>query len=606
MKIHYLLFYYFIGLAFFGNAQTSINLKNEINEALKQEGLTGAVWSVVDSSGSILIDAVGVSNNEKGTILRPTNKVHIGSITKTLLAIGVLKLATENQLDLNDSVSKFLPKLTFDNQWSGNKPVTIRHLLDHTSGMSDLRLWQIFSKNAKPNSLLEIAFKHDPKVMKIHTKPGSVFSYSNMGYTLLAMIVESITNERYECYFDKALLKPLGMLNSTFEFVSQNREQSEKDLAFGHLDNKTISSALPIFLRPAGQFTTTAYDMAIFLKFLLSDGKINGKKFIDQNYLLQMGKSQNSIAKQKGLEIGYGLGAMTRDRHGLIGLAHSGNIVGYHSMLYWFPKFKKAFFISHNMDSETANYERFNKIMINYLNVDSVFKVPKPLKTKGLEDWAGYYLPVFSKVEPFAYADILGGFTKIGISENEVSINPFQKPKKILYRVNENTLIAQDKIQNSHVFYKDLKNDFFISDSFSTLKKVNSYFLLGHWTSFILGCISILYLFLLSSYQFLVYKRRMLFDPLFSTFIGIVIILLPFPFFFLQPFFVLGDKTFASVLFFLATCYFPLGIAFSLVRFSKNKQTILNNKLKIIALLFALQWIVTLFIWDLVPFKIWI
>ncbi|MFY7912981.1 MAG: serine hydrolase domain-containing protein [Emticicia sp.] len=601
-RIFYLFIFCLINSAF---AQTNQNLKNEINKALIEEGLTGAAWSVVDADGKITYDAVGLSNKETGTHLKPTDKVHIGSITKTLIATGILRLATENKLNLNDPVSKYLPHLSFENKWEKNCPITIRHLLDHTSGLTDIRLWQIFSKSAHPNSPLELAFKRDPKVLKVHTQPGSIFSYSNMGYTLLAMIVESVTKEKYESYLDKNLLMPLGMTNSTFQFVSQVGENADKRLAFGHLDKQKIFPSLPMYLRPAGQFTTTAYDMAIFAKFLLSDGTVNGKMFIDYNYLLQMGKAQNTISIQKGLLVGYGLGAILRDRHGQIGLAHSGNIVGYHAMLYWFPKFKKAFFISHNMDSETANYERFNKILIQYLNLDTVLNRPKKVQTKGLEDWAGYYLPVFPKVESFAYADILSGFTKVKLNDSMVILSPFQKAEKILYQVDKYVLIAEEKSENSHIFYKDSSGKVFISDAFSTHQKVSGYYLLAHWISFILGCIGLLILFFSGIFQMMKSKKRVVSNPIFASFMATILLLLPMPFFFLQSFVALGDKTVASMLLFFASCFLPIGLAFSFGYYLKNGIFSPKNKLNFIALILALQWIVVLFAWNLIPFRLW-
>ena len=605
-KIKFRIFYFFIFcLTNSAFAQTYQNLKNEINKALIEEGLIGAAWSVVDADGKITYDAVGLNNKETGKQLKPTDKVQIGSITKTLIATGILRLATENKLNLNDPVSKYLPHLTFENKWEKSCPITIRHLLDHTSGLTDIRLWQIFSEKANPNSPLELAFNHDPKVLKVHTQPGSVFSYSNMGYTLLGMIVESVTKEKYESYLDKSLLIPLGMTNSTFQFVSQVGKKVDKSLAFGHLDNQKVFPAVPMYLRPAGQFTTTAYDMAIFAQFLLSDGTVNGKMFIDYNYLLQMGKAQNTISNQKGLLVGYGLGAMLRDRHGQIGLAHSGNTVGYHAMLYWFPKFRKAFFISHNMDSETANYERFNKIFIQYLNLDTVLNRPKKVQTKGLEDWMGYYLPIFSKVEPFAYSDILSGFTKVKFNDSMVVLAPFQKAEKTLYQVGNNTLIDEEKLENSHVFYKDSLGKVFISDAFSTHRKVSGYYLVAHWISFILGCIGLLILFFSGFFQMMKSKKRIVSNPIFASFLATILILLPMPFFFLQSFVALGDKTIASILLFFASCFLPIGLAFSFGYYLKNGILSLKNKLNFIAIILAFQWIVVLFTWGLIPFRLW-
>ncbi len=587
-------------------AQTELILKDAINKALIEEGLTGAVWSVVDADGKITFDAVGINNKKTGKLLKSTDKVNIGSITKTLIATGILRLATEKKLDISEPIKKYLPQLNFDNQWEVNSPITIRHLLDHTSGLTDIRLWQIFSENAKANSPLEFAFKKNPKVLKVHAQPGSIFSYSNMGYTLLAMVIESVSKEKYERYLDKHLLLPLGMANSTFQFVSQVGNKADTSLAFGHLDNQTIYSALPMYLRPAGQFTTTAYDMAIFAQFLLSDGTINDNEFISSTYLEEMGKPQNTISKQKGLSTGYGLGAMTRDRHGYIGLAHSGNIVGYHAMLYLFPKFKKAFFISHNMDSETANYERFNEILIKYLKLDTTTKHTKTIKHKGLKDWNGYYLPVFSKVEPFTYFDILSSFTKVKITDSSVVLAPFQKAEKILHQVSENILIADGKIGNSNVFYKDNSDKIYISDGFSTLRKVSGYYLLAYWVSFALGCIGLIFLLFSAIFQAVRSKKQILLNPIFASFLATLFLLVPIPFFFFQSFVALGDKTTASLLLFISTCFLPLGFIFSFVQYLRNGLSSLINKFNFIAIILALQWIVVLFIWGLIPFRLWI
>jgi CubicO group peptidase (beta-lactamase class C family) len=203
----------------------------------------------------------------------------LGSVTKTLLAAGILRLASEGKINLDYSAEKYLVEISFDNKWSQTNPVTVRHLLDHTSGLEDLRLWQMFTAKAAPTSPLLFAFEKDPFVLEVRTRPRSVFSYSNMGYTLLGIIIEKVTNEPYETYLDKNLLQPLGMLDSTFGFVSQTGEKPDSRLAMGHLECQTIFPALPIYLRPAAQFTTTAYDMGLFLKFLMSDGTLNGLPF---------------------------------------------------------------------------------------------------------------------------------------------------------------------------------------------------------------------------------------------------------------------------------------------------------------------------------------
>ncbi|HLM62267.1 MAG TPA: serine hydrolase domain-containing protein, partial [Pyrinomonadaceae bacterium] len=175
-------------------------MKRQIQRALDEEKLTGAVWTVVDSDQEIAVDAAGYKNLQTKEQLKPTDKVHIGSVTKTILAVGVLRLVSEGKINLNDPVEKYLPEINFDNKWSQANPVTVRHLLDHTSGLEDLRLWQMFTAKAASGSPLSYAFEKDSSVLRVRTKPGSIFSYSNMGYTLLGMIIEKVAGEPYESY----------------------------------------------------------------------------------------------------------------------------------------------------------------------------------------------------------------------------------------------------------------------------------------------------------------------------------------------------------------------------------------------------------------------
>lgn len=428
-----------------------------------------------------------------------------------------------------------------------------------------------------------------------------------MGYTLLAMIIESVTKERYEDYLDRHLLKPLGMVNSTFKFVAQTGSNADAGLAYGHLDQQVIYAALPMYLRPAGQFTTTAYDMALFARFLMSNGTLADTLFIDATYLSQMGRPAGTIANQQGLKVGYGLGAMTRDRHGNTGLAHSGNIVGYHAMLYWFPEHHKAFFISHNMDSETANYERFNEILIRHLKLDKPTPDPKGMPATGLDDWNGYYIPVFSKVAPFTYLDHLSGFSKITMHDDFVEMAPFQKTRKKLKRVTEgNLLIAEGRTETSHIFYKDASGLAYISDGFSSLKKISGYYLAAQWISFLLGCSGLICLAFAGLLQTIRLKRKIFYDNAFGAFLAVLFLLIPIPFLIFQPFSSIGDLSAASVLLFISTCLFPLGLIYTFVLYLKRGLRGLKNKLIFAAVLFSLQWVFVLTIWGLVPFRLWI
>jgi len=373
-KIYKSSFVKYLGLAFSlilgwipGQAQEMLDLRNEIKKELRNQDLTGAVWSLV-KDGDIYTDSWGIKNTDEQSELTSDNLVHVGSVTKSVLALGILRLATEGKLNIDDNVQKYIPELAFNNPWQKSNPITIRHLLDHTAGISDLALWQFLSTSSKPNTPLIKAFQKNKNLLDVHTKPGTLFSYSNMGFTILGMVIESATSQKYEVYLDENLLIPLGMENSSFQFISQIGKDANENLAMGHFENGSTVASAPIYLRPAGQFTTTANDMGLFLKFMMSDGTINNVPFVSPFYLEKLGTPKTTIAVENGLDNGYSFGVQKKDSHGRISLSHSGNIIGYKAYYYIFPTEKKAFFISYNMDHESADYNKINKIIIDYLN----------------------------------------------------------------------------------------------------------------------------------------------------------------------------------------------------------------------------------------------
>ncbi len=563
------------------------------------------MWAIVDSDGAIATDAAGLKNAATGEILTPRHRVHVGSVTKTLLAAGVLRLVTENRLTLDTPVEQILKGIRFENKWPSH-PVTIRHLLDHTSGLENLRIWQMFSEKADSTTPLEYAFKKDPTVLRLRTVPGSRFSYSNMGYTLLGMVIEAVTKEPYETYLDRNLLRPLGMNDSTFTFVTQVGGSADPNLSMGHLDDGSPQEAIPIYLRPAGQFTTTAYDMGLFLRFLMSDGKLNGQDFINQSLLSAMAQPAGTEAINAGLDAGYGLGLMKRDRHNVIGLAHSGNIIGYQSMIYIFPQQKKAFFISHNMDSETAKYERFNKILIEALGINKMEPAAGGPMPGDVIDWEGTYIRTASTVEISSYFDVLTTFLRVARKEDQLILKQFQKAESLLTPAGGRSFRAEDRVAASHVLYRDQQNRALITDGFVTYEKANVYYLLFLWISLIAGGLGLLFILIAGIIGLFRSRKTFVKEPLAAPFLSTACLLIPIPFFLNQPFIALGDLTAASLLTAIVTGVLPLAMLFGSLKYFKNGISGRKKKLELVAVVSVLQWVIVMGFWGLIPLRLWV
>lgn len=578
-------------------------LLTELEIALEEEELVGVVWTAVTPDG-IATAAAGLADAERKKPLSANSRVQVGSITKTLIAAGVLRLITEERLTLDSPVAALLPQIKFENPWAPSHRVLVRHLLDHTSGLDDARLWQVFSLNAKPDTSLSTNTQRGP--LRIRSRPGSRLSYSNLGYTLLGMVIERVTNEPYERYLDAHLLRPLGMHQSTFRFVSQEGPHADHLLAMGHFEGGATQSTVPMYLRPAGQFTTTASDMGLFARFLMSNGEIDGEVFIESHLLRAMGTPTTTEAVSAGLvDAGYGLGLNSRDRHGVLGNCHHGTTVGFRANFCLFPEQQKAFFVAFNADVETANYARFDALLIQKLGIPAAVPTKAAAPPNGVSDWQGIYVLAPSRTESFAYLDQVLNFATARWDGRQLHLKPFQGSTRSLTPVGGWLFRAEDRTWASHVLLVSDDSRRIISDGFRSYEQTSLWRMIPLWASLLAGVLGLVYLILFGTFR--AARRRLNYsDPLLIPFLAAVALFLPVPLFFSQSFLQLGDLTPASALLALVTGMLPFAMLFGLWRsFSRDARN--RGKLRDkLAMLSVLQWSMVLAFWGLVPLRLWV
>jgi D-alanyl-D-alanine carboxypeptidase len=258
-----------------------------------------------------------------------------GSITKTFVAALVLKLAGQGVLDLDDPIARWLPGLPYDTG------ITIRELLDHTSGVDDA-----FNH---PALLAALDANHRrawtaPQVLayvgKAHFPPGQGWSYSNSNYILLGQIIERTTGKTLAALLRQRFFVPLrlthtylqseepisGTVAHGYEFTSAT-SGSVKDLSDGtpHLPFTSLESSLGA----AGALVTTADDLARWALYLYR-GKV-----LPPSQLSQMLDFGLTAAFHPVLP--YGLGVERRSFEGRGSWGHDGSLSGYRSAMRYFP-----------------------------------------------------------------------------------------------------------------------------------------------------------------------------------------------------------------------------------------------------------------------------
>ncbi len=569
---------------------------------LRRQRLAGAVWAWTDRTGAVHLGAAGQRNAATGEAMTAQTRVNVGSITKTLVAVGLLRLASQGRIDLDAPVEPQLGGLRFDNPWRAERPVTLRHLLDHTAGLEDARLWQVFSQRAGADSPLRQAFpQDDPSLLRVRTAPGERFSYSNMGYALAAIALESAAGERYETWLQRELLQPLGMAHSRFEFVRQDRSGGE-DLAWGHLDDLRPYPSQAMWLRPAGQFTTTAGDMARLAAFLLGDGQAGGRLLVDPRLLRQMGRPGSTAAARAGLDAGYALGLARQERQGAVGLCHSGSIVGYHAMFCLYPDHRQAFFIAHNSDAENADYGRFDALLVRAMGLPPATAAAVAPPPADLAQWQGRYVIDPSRFAPFRYTDLLSNTLRLRPqTAGGLRLEPMQGQARLLRPVGGRLFAAEDRRRPSHVLLQQDGGARLISDGFKTYRELPSWQFWGLWANLALGAAGLAW-FLLGTPLRLARRRRPWPVP---GALGAALLVVPAPLFALQSFMALGDRTPASLALYLATAALAPLMLWQLWRSLRQRPAGWADRADAAAAAAVLQWCLVLAAWGLLPFALW-
>ncbi|RZQ53616.1 methicillin resistance protein FmtA [Pseudoalteromonas phenolica] len=587
-------------------ANTQATLEQQIQTVLDDMSLAGISWATVDGQ-QIKSGSAGFANLKQQLPMNNSQKVHVGSVSKSVLAMGVLRMITTGELSLHTPIANLLPELAFNNPWRENAPITVEHLLAHTAGLENIRMWQMLSVTPTPNTPLIEAFKSRNTLLNIRTQPGSQYLYSNIGYQLLAMVIEAVTKQRYETYLDQALLKPLGMLDSTFHFLSQEGENADPRLAMGYHENAVPQPAVAIFLRAPGQFTTTAADMMKFMRFTMGEGKLNDQVFIRADLFSALSYPENTEAAKAGLTVGHGLALANRDRHGVIAECHPGSTFGFNANFCLFSKQKKGFFFAVNTDNETRYIERFNKLFINSLSVTSAPVAQPEIKSGALSSpslaKSGLYFLAPNSMAEFSLVDRVFHFVWVSEAGTQLTLRSLQSADEALQAINQNLYKANERVTPSHVFYQNAQGDLMLSNGYKTYQQGSILELSFYWLSLLLGLIGLVYVLLVGFVRWIFWRQGALtLSPIVAN---LVLFVVPAVLYSTQSFLMFSEVTAASISLAILSGLLPFSLLFTLWLNYKSIDKTVWQRIDRVFILLALQLCILLLLAGQLPVIFW-
>ncbi len=193
-------------------------LDQVVPELLKQYQVPGTAVALVHGGRVAWSKGYGLADEATGTPVTSETVFQVGPLSKPVTAWGVLRLVAQRKLALDAPVESYLTRWHLPPSEFDHAEVTLRRLLNHTAGLS-LGGYPGFDPSEKLPTLKESLSGITGGVgdVRVAHLPGTRFSYSGGGYTLLQLIIEEVTGETFSAYMQSAVLAPLGMARSSFE-----------------------------------------------------------------------------------------------------------------------------------------------------------------------------------------------------------------------------------------------------------------------------------------------------------------------------------------------------------------------------------------------------
>jgi CubicO group peptidase (beta-lactamase class C family) len=288
-------------------------------------GSPGCSLAVVRDGGIVYEKGYGLANVEHGVPIDPRRTVFdIGSTSKQFTATCVLLLAQEGKLSLDDDVHKFLPELP-----DYGTPVTLRHLLHHTSGMRDyINLMAMGGINIEDWTTDDDALAAIARQKTLDFKPGSEHSYSNSGYFLLSQVIKRVSGKTFRELAQERIFTPLGM-TSTRILDDHTAIIPHRAASYGPLPTGGFGVQASNWEQTGdGGVQTTVEDLAKWDQNFYQP-KVGGAWLIEQ---LQTKGTLND-----GEMIDYARGLIVNNYRGLRRVSHGGAWAGYRADLVRFP-----------------------------------------------------------------------------------------------------------------------------------------------------------------------------------------------------------------------------------------------------------------------------
>ncbi len=333
-------------------------IKTYVSQLIRHEmdanAITGLSIALVDDQRIVWAEGYGHADKERKLAASAQTIYRVGSISKLFTAAAAMQLAEQKKLDIDRPLKDALPEFSIRSRFPDSGPITPRNLMTHHSGLPRDFSKGMFTKNPEPFTEL---VRH-VRASDTFYPPNHVFSYSNVGITLLGHAIQNVSGMPFADHMQRSVLTPLGMNTASFDIGVAQSDLMSKAYRKGTLVEEPALADMP-----AGGLNASVVDLSHFLSMVFADGRAGTTQVLKPESLREMLKPQNTdVPLDLNFHIGLGwmlstLGASTIENAGPVA-HHAGATINFRAQMYALSEHKLGVIVLANSASAERAVDR--------------------------------------------------------------------------------------------------------------------------------------------------------------------------------------------------------------------------------------------------------
>lgn len=334
-----------------------VEVDSLVNRLMRQYEIPGLAIGIVQDGSALIAKGYGVKNINDPSPVDERTTFHTASVSKLFTAQATVQMLYQRDLPMNSRLSDLIPGLNYEEDIA--RQITVKQLLNHSSGLPDIRNYQWQNQYTSDQRLEEYAKSLE---LEVDFGPGIEYSYSNLGYNLLAYLIQDVSGLLFEDYIQHYIMEPAAMQESDFRYFNTPEDNRASPHTRKKVGKKvSVRKTYPYSREHAGSSTLNASvsDLNNWMIYFMK--------------ALESGQYESMIQPSLGSYPQIGLGFQLGQHYGMLKAGHYGGDRGFRSYLFIIPEKNLGLVLLANCDYN----EDFRQEILHPLASYLIFNKPK-------------------------------------------------------------------------------------------------------------------------------------------------------------------------------------------------------------------------------------